>query len=112
MNRLFMGLVLTLTAWGMAVQADVASDLTRNLPGNYEAASAAFSSRLAETFPDGTPVSVVVSILEPAGYVMEAKTVTRRSVPGLFCQTEYIVIWELEGDQVRGMHGLVGGVCM
>ena len=107
---------LAIILFGTRETSPDASVVTGGLSPNFEQASAEFTSRLQQKFPDGTKIDSLVSRLEADGFAMDASTSfatkAANSSSWLCNPVVYRVSWALDADQISAIQGDVNITCL
>lgn len=78
----------------------------------FAAISAAFTRRLQDRFPPGTPVSALRKELAEEGFVEEGRGTARLEEDGFLCRLLWMVTWEADMGVLVSVEGAHDGVCL
>ncbi len=99
-------------ARGQGLTEDLSPELTNDADARgFAAISAAFTARLQERFPAGTPVSALRTVLRDEGFTEEGPGAARLEEQGFMCRLAWIVTWEADMGVLVLVEGRHDGIC-
>ncbi|WP_156342872.1 hypothetical protein [Devosia sp. A16] len=108
------GILIPVVAVGLGMltgflMAPSESAIVAGLPNDPDQMAVEWNDRVRVAFPDGTPVSTLVSQLQAAKFTVDDSrlSASRQRTKLFACSDRLFVRWSIDGDQAKQVEGTV-----